>query len=116
MRSSFPCLCLAVVFVSTLRGPACADDTTLENKIERLAQPYIDAERVVGISIGVLKDGEATTAHVGRTSTTGKRPNDDTVYEIGSVSKVFTGILIADAVARGGCDSTSPRRSCCRRM
>jgi CubicO group peptidase (beta-lactamase class C family) len=82
-------------------SPACADDKTLENKLERLAQPYIDAERVVGISIGVLKAGQATTAHVGRTRTKGKRPDDDTVYEIGSVSKVFTGILVADAVVRG---------------
>ncbi len=101
MRSSFRFLCLVVVLVSTLHGSAFAADKALQTKIERLAQSYIDAERVVGMSIGVLKGGEATTAHVGRTGAKGKRPDDDTVYEIGSVSKVFTGILIADAVVRG---------------
>ena len=101
MPSSFQVVCCAVVLSSTLYGRASAADKTLEHNIGRLAQPYIDANRVVGISIGVLKAGQAITAHVGHTRSQGPVPDNDTVYEIGSVSKVFTGILVADAVVRG---------------
>lgn len=80
---------------------AYAQDDALARKIEQLAAPWIDAEYLAGVSIGVLKDDSDTTVHLGQADEDGRRADDETVYEIGSASKVFTALLVADAVVRG---------------
>ena len=79
--------------------PSQAQD--LSSKIESLANPYVQSDTVVGLSIGVIKDGKVTEVHLGSTDGKADKPDGDTVYEIGSISKVFTGILLGDAVVRG---------------
>lgn len=92
---------LLMSMMIALDGSASARDDKLRQKIEQIAKPYVDAKRVEAVSIGVIKAGETTTVHLGNARGDGGRPNDDTVYEIGSVSKVFTALLVTDAVARG---------------
>ncbi|GAA5506202.1 serine hydrolase domain-containing protein [Novipirellula caenicola] len=79
--------------------PASAE--RLGQRVRKLAQTYIQSQRMVGLSIAVIDGDESATIHLGRTSEIGPPPNDQTLYEIGSISKVFTGILLADAVNRG---------------
>jgi CubicO group peptidase (beta-lactamase class C family) len=88
-------LALAVSCYSTSGGQ------DLVGKIRSLAKPYVDSKTVVGLSIGVIKDSQSSTVHLGKTKANGQLPNDETVYEIGSISKVFTGLLLGDAVSRG---------------
>ncbi len=73
---------------------------TLGEQVLPLATPYVDSEVVVGLSIGVVKGDDQATVHLGLTSDGGGQPNDQTIYEIGSISKVFSGLLLADAVQR----------------
>ncbi len=83
-----------------LPGLVLADD--LEKKIDRLAQPYVSHGIVVGLVVGVY-DGESKRVfgygHVKLGGTT--VPDGNTVYEIGSITKVFTGILLASMVQSG---------------
>lgn len=75
---------------------------TLEAQVGRLATPYVDNEIVVGMTIGVMHKGKSSIFNYGRLSADDSRhPEGDTIYEIGSVSKVFTGVLLADAVSQG---------------
>jgi len=77
-------------------------DTTPEqaNSLDPLVQPYIDSQIVDAISIGVVQGDKQWTRHYGQLSKSQeKKPDDSTIYEIGSISKVFTGILLADAVS-----------------
>lgn len=62
-----------------------------------LLDPTINA-----ISIGVYKDGKTYINHYGELDQ-GKnnRPTDETIYEIGSVSKTFAGTLVAQAEVEG---------------
>jgi len=70
--------------------------------VDVLVQPYLDAERVNAISIGVVQGDKHWTRHFGALSSEqNKKPTGETVYEIGSMSKVFTGILLAHAVESG---------------
>jgi D-alanyl-D-alanine-carboxypeptidase/D-alanyl-D-alanine-endopeptidase len=72
-------------------------------EIRRILVRRIDAERDgVGLVVGVVEgDGHRVIAH-GATGQTDDRPLDgDTVFEIGSNTKVFTALLLAEMALRG---------------
>lgn len=95
------CLSVCVhIIVTTLAATACGLD--LQPKIDPLAHPLIEDGLVVGFVVGIVKDGQTQVIAYGET-TKGSQvaPNADTVYEIGSASKAFTGVLLADMVERG---------------
>lgn len=73
-----------------------------ERKLDELCRPLVDAGLSHGFAVGVI-DGERTLVRGYGTTAPGgdAAPDGDTVYEIGSISKVFTGLLLADAVERG---------------
>jgi CubicO group peptidase (beta-lactamase class C family) len=74
----------------------------LKPKIDPLAQPLIEDSMAVGLIIGVVKDNQTQVIAYGeKTKGSNVLPDADTVYEIGSISKVFTGILLADMVRKG---------------
>ena len=70
--------------------------------VDALCRPLIDGEFAVGCTVGVIDGDAALVRGYGLVSPDGDRvPDGATVYEIGSISKVFTGLLLADAVERG---------------
>jgi len=73
----------------------------LFGKIDGLVKPLVEHGITVGLVVGVLQDGAITVRGYGRvTKEKPDLPDGNTVYEIGSITKVFTGILLADAVSR----------------
>jgi CubicO group peptidase (beta-lactamase class C family) len=81
---------------------ARADDETLRLRSDRLVQPYLDNDVIVGMTIGVLREGKQEVFGYGRMARDDRRvPDGDTIYEFGSATKVLTGILLADAVVQG---------------
>lgn len=71
----------------------------LDSLVSRSVQNYFKDSLAVGLSMGVIKDGKSFIYNYGETEKgTYKMPNANTIYEIGSVSKTFTGILLAQAV------------------
>lgn len=59
------------------------------------------ARRHVGAALGVAVDGTTQVAGVGTTGLNGDTPDEATSFQIGSVTKVVTALLLADAVTRG---------------
>jgi D-alanyl-D-alanine-carboxypeptidase/D-alanyl-D-alanine-endopeptidase len=79
-----------------------ADHETLRQRTDVLVQPYLDNDIIVGMTIGVLREGKRDVFGYGRMSRADRRvPDGDTIFELGSATKVLTGILLADAVVRG---------------
>lgn len=62
-------------------------------------QPYIEAEVVNGLVVGLYDSGKLEIYGFGK-GPNGKRPDGTTLYEIGSITKVYTSLLLADAVQR----------------
>jgi len=74
----------------------------LARKIDDAAQPVVDSGAVVGFAVAAVAPGTEVLKGYGRIAKDAPaRPTADTVYEIGSVSKVFTGVLLA-SMARDG--------------
>lgn len=62
----------------------------------------IDDGSVVGAAVGAIKGDETSTAFVGRIETaSGEAADERTFFEIGSITKTFTALLLADMVVRG---------------
>ncbi len=86
-----------------LEKPSVAGETAIMDRtFQRLGEEFIKNGRTDGMSIAVVKDGKAHFYNFG--STTRERtqaPTERSVYEIGSISKVFTSLLLAHAVIEG---------------
>ncbi|MGG9961090.1 serine hydrolase domain-containing protein [Ferruginibacter sp. SUN106] len=71
----------------------------LDKKVEAIVQPFMFESKTVGMSIGVLKDRKTYFYNYGETKKgNGQVPASKNLYEIGSITKTFTGILLAKAV------------------
>lgn len=73
-----------------------------DKTVEQVARPYIQKANTVGLSIGILKDGQISTYNYGETvSGNNRMPTPNTIFEIGSITKTFTSVLLAYYVNEG---------------
>ena len=71
----------------------------LERFIDQYAENIINHGNVNSMSVAVYKDGKTYHNYYGAIdSGAGNPPNDTTLFEIASISKIFTGSLVARAV------------------
>lgn len=85
-------------------------DRPSDAEIAKILAERIDAQRQsVGIVVGVLEPaGRRVISHGSATKGEARRLDGDTVFEIGSITKVFTALLLADAVERGDVALSDP--------
>ena len=101
-------LLIAVLFWLAGTLPARADAT--DDEIKSILQQRVEyAKKSVGIVVGIIDDKGARVITFGKPSLDGKQPLDgNSIFEIGSVTKVFTATLLADMVERGEVSLSDP--------
>jgi CubicO group peptidase (beta-lactamase class C family) len=83
--------------------------SVIDKKVDSAARPYIQKANTVGLSIGIIKDGKTYTYNYGETKKGNKRlPTDNTIFELGSITKTFTATLLAYYVNEGKVSLTDP--------
>lgn len=88
-------LAVTVALIGVLarpQPPSFSTTVTGDSALAARALPHL-AGALDRVSIATIDGGTVTYAHFGATG--------DTVYEIGSVTKTFTSLVFADAIARG---------------
>jgi hypothetical protein len=71
----------------------------LDTVVQNAVKPYMRNQNVCGLSIGVFKDGAMYFYNYGETvKGNGKLPAENSIYEIGSITKTFTSLLLANAI------------------
>ncbi len=101
MHAAFRHAALLVAALWAAPLAVAGEGTKLKPKVDVLAQPLIDGGTLMGLVVGIV-DGDKT--HVfgyGKVSREADRaPDRNTVFEIGSVTKVFTALLLAEMAER----------------
>ena len=86
-----------LLLLALLAAPARADD--LQAVVEKHARPLVKDRPYAAVVVGVVARGEEQVFAFGQWD--GKAPDRYSVYEIGSATKAFTGVLLADRVKAG---------------
>ena len=74
--------------------------SNLDLKIDSIVFEFMSDPVNVGLSIGIIQNDKTHYYHYGEVKRESKQlPINATVYEIGSVSKTFTGMLLVQAIA-----------------
>lgn len=92
---------LCSMLLST-RSHAAEDSADVEKVVTQAVQPVMERYGVPGMAVGVVVDGHGHVYDYGVASkATGKPVTDDTLFELGSVSKTFTATLASYAQVGG---------------
>ena len=94
--------CAWILFCVAANGWAAAPIARSQNLtnpgVEKTAGTLIEKRIVDGLSVGYIEGERYGTVHLGSSGQANEKASNLTVYEIGSVSKIFTALLLADAI------------------
>ncbi len=109
MKSLIRTATVLLVMLGMTTAPRADESKFLEETVGFMGQILYLQSGTPGFIIGAIKDGETFVEGFGEYADgAGAPPNGDTPMRIGSVSKVFTGQVLASLVADGTVNFTDP--------
>ncbi|MFO1450123.1 MAG: serine hydrolase [Opitutaceae bacterium] len=100
---------LALALLSFSLVPGLLRSAVTDADVRQALAPRFEAGLLQAVSVGVIQPGGTVLTHAGALAPDrSEGATDRTLYEIGSISKVFTGLLLADAVVRGEASLDTP--------
>jgi len=105
-------LCCALVLSASFSAFATQktlSDKQLEETVNQTVKPLIKEQAIPGMAVAVIYQGKPHYFTYGVADIAKKQPvTTQTIFELGSVSKTFTGVLGGDIVARGEVKLSDP--------
>lgn len=107
-------LCKFLLLVSLLIIPQqfiyAGQDLPSKDEVTQILQERVDKlKQTVGIVVGMVSEDGSEIYSFGKSSQdNSKKPDGDTLFETGSITKVFTSLLLADMVERGEMNLDDP--------
>jgi serine-type D-Ala-D-Ala carboxypeptidase/endopeptidase len=102
-------LLISLAWMAGLTASAGKADPLLDEIVEFEGQVFFIQTKVPGLVIGAVRNGEVSVRGFGERAGPGSAPPDgDTLLRIGSVTKAFTGEVLAHLTARGTVKLTDP--------
>jgi D-alanyl-D-alanine-carboxypeptidase/D-alanyl-D-alanine-endopeptidase len=100
---SLACLALSLMEARAQTPPAARTTAPSDSEIRNILVDRIDVQKQgIGIVVGVIDPQKRRVVAYGSLDRGDTRPPDgDTLFEIGSITKVFTALLAADMAQRG---------------
>ena len=100
MTKSLSCALLLSVASAAFAAPM--SETQLAEVVERTVTPLMNAQAIPGMAVALIYQGQPHYFTFGRADVAANKPvTPQTLFELGSISKTFTGVLGGDAIARG---------------
>ena len=100
MTKSLSCALLLSVASSAFAAPM--SEKQLAEVVERTVTPLMNAQAIPGMAVAVIYQGQPHYFTFGKADVAANKPvTPQTLFELGSISKTFTGVLGGDAIARG---------------
>jgi serine-type D-Ala-D-Ala carboxypeptidase/endopeptidase len=93
-----------ILFVAAcfmVRAAVAAEAPTLEAVVRQRAQTLVGKSFVFGVAIGIIDGDKTYNIYAGQREYGAPAPDERTLFELGSITKTFTGLLLADSVLRG---------------
>lgn len=83
--------------------------TQLDKRINEIIAPYAKLSSTASVSVGIFKDNQTIFYGYGETKKgNGKIPDSETIFEIGSITKTFTALLMIDYLQSNSLSIESP--------
>jgi len=103
---------LVIVVLLVSGCPGSKPPETVQEAADQVIRPLIKRHELVGAVVGVQQGGVTRVFSYGETILgSGKSPDADTFFEIGSITKTFTGILLATLALEGLVGLEDPLRT-----
>lgn len=100
MTKSLSCALLLSVASAAFAAPM--SEKQLAEVVKRTVTPLMNAQAIPGMAVAVIYQGQPHYFTFGKADVAANKPvTPQTLFELGSISKTFTGVLGGDAIARG---------------
>jgi serine-type D-Ala-D-Ala carboxypeptidase/endopeptidase len=96
------CLSLSLSLQYATAAPPATAEPSSNDAVREIGRQWLQQNDGIGLTVGVYDGGRGSFYNFGTVELNGNRaPTKDTIYEIGAISKTFSGQLLARAVVEG---------------
>lgn len=102
------CVAVSLTISAMIPQLAPAGGPVISDEVKEHVRKRVDEGGTTGIILGLVDESGATFFAHGVAAIGGAKLDENTVFEIGSITKAFTGMLLADAVNQGSIKLDDP--------